>query len=141
MSPSLFDPLKTLLELQSSLDSTGLGGWLSGTTSGGGGFPPVNVFEGGDSFVAIAEVPGLDRDSLTVEVHRNRLRIAGSRAIDLPEEMSVHRRERRSGSFDRTIALPVAIDRDRVQASYRHGMLMVVLPRVEAEKPKTIQVS
>lgn len=141
MSPSLFDPLKTLLELQSSLDDTGLGRWLSGTTSGGGGFPPVNVFEREDGYVAMAELPGLDRESLTVEVHRNRLRIAGRREIGLPEGASVHRRERRAGSFDRTIALPVAIERERVQAGYRHGMLVVELPRSAAEKPRTIQVS
>lgn len=141
MSPSLFDPLKTLLELQSSLDASGLGGWLAGGTSGGGGFPPINVFERGNGYVAMAEVPGVDRESLTVEVHRNRLRIAGRRAIDLPEKVSVHRRERRPGSFDRTIALPVAIERERVQAGYRHGMLVVELPRSAAEKPRTIQVS
>lgn len=141
MSPSLFDPLKTLLELQSSLDDTGLGRWLSGTTSGGGGFPPVNVFEREDGYVAMAELPGLDRESLTVEVHRNRLRIAGRREIGLPEGASVHRRERRAGSFDRTIALPVAIDRETVEAAYRDGMLVVTLPRSAAESPKTIQVS
>lgn len=141
MRASLFDPLKTLLELQSALDASGLGRWLAGTTSGGGGFPPVNVFERGESYVAMAELPGLDRESLTVEVHRNRLRIAGARAVDLPERVSVHRRERGSGRFDRTIALPVSIDRERVEASYRDGMLKVVLPRAEADKPKTIQVS
>lgn len=141
MSPSLFDPLKTLLELQSSLDASGLGRWLSGTTSGQGGFPPVNVFEQGDTYVAMAELPGLESDSLAVEVHRNRLRIAGHREIHQPEGASVHRRERRAGSFDRTIALPVAVDRDRVEARYRNGMLVIVLPRAEADKPKTIQVS
>ncbi len=141
MSPSLFDPMRTLLELQSSLDDSSLGRWLSGTTSGVGGFPPVNVFERGDGYVAMAELPGLDRESLTVEVHRNRLRIAGRRAIDQPEGASVHRCERRAGSFDRTIALPVAIDRDRVEAGYRDGMLVVELPRSEAERPRTIEVS
>ena len=139
MNPSFFDPLKSLLELQSALDSSGLGGWLAGTTSSGGGFPPVNVFERGETYVAMAELPGLERESLRVEVHRNRLRLAGKRAVELPGR--VHRRERRSGRFDRTIALPVAIDRDKVEAGYRNGMLTVVLPRSEAEKPKTIQVS
>lgn len=141
MSPSLFDPLTSLLQLQSSLDASGLDGWLTGTTSSGGGFPPINVFERGESYVAMAELPGLDRETLTVEVHRNRLRIAGRRAVHLPEKVSVHRRERAAGSFDRTIALPVAIDRDAVEAGYRNGMLVVVLPRSAAEKPKSIQVS
>jgi HSP20 family protein len=54
--------------------------------------------------------------------------------------MSVHRRERVSGEFDRTLSIPVQIDPDRVKAEYRDGVLALFLPRAEADKARTIQI-
>lgn len=140
MSPTRMDPLRALLRLQDALESPRYGDWLGRSTGGRGAFPPLNVFQDGDDHVVVAEVPGLDRDSLTVEVHRNRLRLAGERRTELEEGASVHRRERPTGAFDRTVTLPVEIDRDSADASYEGGMLRVRLsPRPET-KPRQLEI-
>ena len=140
MCPTRRDPLRALFRLQRALESPRYGEWLGRSTGGRGVFPPLNVFQDGDDHVVVAEVPGLDRDSLTVEIHRNRLRIAGERSAEVDEGVSVHRRERRAGAFDRTVTLPVEIDRDAAEASYENGILKVRLsPRPET-KPRTLEI-
>ena len=64
-----------------------------------GAFPPINVFQQGDNLVAILEVPGVDKTDLEIQAKDNTIRISGKKAIAYPEKVSVHRRERLSGTF------------------------------------------
>ena len=66
--------------------------------------------------------------------------IAGKRNVDLPEGVSVHRRERMFGEFDRTLSLPVQLDPNGIKAEYRDGILALFLPRSERDKPRTIKI-
>jgi HSP20 family protein len=134
------DPFDALLGLQQALDSFRTSGWLEPSLSGGGAYPPVNVFRKGDNFVIVTELPGLQKADLDIQVHGRTLRIAGRKTLAYPEKVSVHRRERRSGTFDRAVTLPVEIDADAVQADYRDGILALLLPRAAGDKPKRIQV-
>lgn len=134
------DPFDTLFRLQRALDASLGSGWLTGGPSGGGTYPPLNIFRQGDDFVVIAELPGLRREDVDVEVKDNRIRLAGRKTIEYGKEASVHRRERLIGSFDRTIAIPAEIDADRAKAEYRNGILALLLPRAERDKPKSIAV-
>ena len=52
----------------------------------------------------------------------------------------MHRRERISGEFDRTLSIPVQLDPDRIKAEYRDGILALFLPRAESDKPRTITI-
>lgn len=141
MSPRLFDPLETLLRLQRALDSARMEDWYGGSTGGRGAFPPINVFQrDGGGYVVVAELPGLDRESLTVEVHQNQLRLAGERTTEVGEEASIHRRERSSGSFDRTVTLPDDIDREATRATYHDGILTIELSRRPEESPRSIEI-
>lgn len=140
MSPGLLDPFDALSRLQKALDASRMGDWLGMSTASRGGFPPVNVFEKSERFAVVAELPGLDRKSLTVEIHRNQLRLAGRRIIEFNEGVSLHRRERLSGDFDRTLTFPVAIDRDSAAARYRDGILIVELSRAASDKPRSIDI-
>jgi HSP20 family protein len=81
-------------------------------------------------------MPGIHKDTLSLEVRGNAIRISGTKTI-----ASVHRRERVAGSFDRTIRLPVKLDPDRVSAEYRDGILALSLPRAESDNPKAIKIS
>jgi HSP20 family protein len=54
--------------------------------------------------------------------------------------VSVHRRERVSGDFDRTLSLPVQVDPDRIKAEYRDGLLALFLPRADSDKPRSIEI-
>ena len=133
------DPFEGLMEFQSALESLRASPWLTSGPSGSGTFPPVNVFQTGDDFVLIAELPGVKKSELEIQVKDNTVRIAGKKSVSYPEA-SLHRRERLSGSFDRAIALPVQIDSEKAKAEYRNGLLALSLPRAERDKPRTVPV-
>lgn len=141
MAAMLADPFDILFNLQRRLDDYRSSDWLARGPSGGGAYPPLNVFRQGDDVVVITELPGISRDDVEVQIKDNHIRIAGQKVVDYGEGTSLHRRERVSGTFDRTIALPVQIDADRVQAQYRDGVLALLLPRAEQDKPKSITIN
>ena len=140
MAVLLSDPFEALFRFQQGLDAFRASDWLQSGPSGGGSYPPVNVFRKGDDFVVITEVPGIDKSNLEIQVQGNTLRIAGAKSVNYPEEASLHRRERLAGRFDRAVTLPVGIEADGVKAECRDGILVLLLPRAEREKPKSIKV-
>jgi HSP20 family protein len=140
MYTAVTDPLNALLDLQRALDARLTSGWLQDSTTSRGPFPPINVFQQGDDIVAIVELSGIDKNDLQVHAQENTIRISGRKAISFPEGVSVHRRERISGEFDRTLSLPVQLDPDRIKAEYRDGILALFLPRAESDKPRTIAI-
>jgi HSP20 family protein len=73
-------------------------------------------------------------------VKSNTIRIAGRKNITFPDGVSAHRRERVWGEFDRTIALPMQVEADAIKAEYNNGMLALLIPRAERDKPRTIQI-
>ena len=113
----------------------------SGTISRAGVFPPLNVYDDGESLVVRAEVPGIDPKELEISATMNSLTIKGERRrFYADEKASVHRRERGHGTFSRSISLPQEIDPDKVHASYKLGVLQVLLPKSEATKPRKIEI-
>jgi HSP20 family protein len=134
------DPFNTLLGLQTALDTFRTSGWLQSSPSGGGSYPPLNVFRKGDGFVLIAEVPGIARSDLDIQVKGRTIRLAGRKSVQYSEKASLHRRERLSGRFDRSITLPIEIDPDAVKAECHDGILALSLPRAEQDKPRSIKI-
>ena len=92
-------PFNTLLGLQQALDAFRTSGWLDAGLSGGGTYPPVNVFRKGDDFLLVAEVPGVKKSDLDVQVKGRTIRISGAKAVGYPERAGVHRRGRARGRF------------------------------------------
>ncbi len=133
-------PFDALLGLQQALDAFRGSGWLDAGPSGGGAYPPVNVFRKGDDVAVIAEVPGVRKSDLEVQVKGSTLRISGAKPVGFPEGAGVHRRERLGGRFDRAVALPFEVDADAVQAECRDGLLALLLPRAAKDRARTIQV-
>ena len=80
------DPFDALSSLQQALDTFRSSGWLASGPSGGGGYPPVNVFRKGDDFIVIAEVPGIKKSDLEVQVKGNTIRLAGTKSVTYPEK-------------------------------------------------------
>ena len=138
LSPSPFD---ALLGLQQALDAFRGSGWLEAGPSGAGAYPPVNVFRKGDDLAVIAEVPGVRKSDLEVQVKGNTLRIAGAKSVGFPERAGVHRRERLGGRFDRAISLPFEVDPEAVQAECRDGLLALLLPRAARDRPRSVKVT
>lgn len=134
------NPMDSLLSLQRALANAMTSDWF-GSGLSGGGFPPINIFEVDDKYAIIAELPGVKRDDIDVEVQRNRVRISGRKEVDYGDAASVHRRERQAGDFDRTFAMPFEIDVGGVQAECRDGILSLLLPRAGQDKPRSINVS
>ena len=114
---------------------------MGSSTTGMGSFPPINIFQQGDDFVAIVELPGVDKNDLGIDVKENTIRISGKKTINYDEGASVHRRERVWGVFDRTMSVPIQIDPDAVKAEYRDGVLALFIPRAESDKPRTIKIN
>jgi len=137
----LSDPFDTLLEFQQALDAYRTSSWLGSSPSGVGVFPPLNVFRKGDDLVLIAEVPGIEKSALQIQIKDNTIRIAGTKSVEYGDKASLHRRERLTGNFDRAITVPIEINADGAKAECRDGILALYLPRAEHDKPKTISVS
>jgi HSP20 family protein len=134
------DPLHALLSLQRALDRSFDSDWLRGSTTGMGTFPPINIFQQGDDFVALVELPGVSKNDIDIQVKDRSIRLSGSKTVSFQDSASVHRRERVSGVFDRTITLPVQVDVDRLKADYKDGVLALTIPRAESDKPRSIKI-
>ncbi len=133
--------IDTLLALQDALDTAKTFDYLgSGSITSRGTQPSVNFFKDGETLILMAEVPGLTKDEIKVEVKDDIITLAGKRSLNYPEDSSVHRIERRSHSFNRSIKLPIKVDTDHVRADYKNGILSVILPRAEKDMPKQITV-
>lgn len=135
------DSFETLLGLQRAMESVMGSDWFGGRTSGSGAFPLINVFNDGDDFVVVAELPGVKKEDLDIQVRGDTLRIRGRKTVAHAEGVSVHRRERAAGEFDRTVTLPDDIDSAKVAAEYRDGVLTLRLPRAESAKPRTVAIN
>ena len=104
-------------------------------------FPPVNVWVGQNDAIFTTELPGIDPEKLDISVVNDILKIAGTcEAEPVKEGASYYRRERKTGPFTRTLQLPYTVDAAKVEAKYEKGVLQIILPRAEAEKPRKIAV-
>lgn len=101
----------------------------------------LDVVENKDAFVVKASLPGIKPEDLDITYTENTLTIKGeTREETEKEESRVHLRERRYGSFTRSITLPKGVNGESVEASYESGVLILRLPKSEEIKPKRIQV-
>ncbi|MBV8650337.1 MAG: Hsp20/alpha crystallin family protein [Alphaproteobacteria bacterium] len=141
MASFFADPFDTLLQFQEALDAFRTSSWLNAGLSASGAYPPLNVFRKGDDIVVIAEVPGIRKADLDIQVRGNTIRIAGSKTVSYGDQAALHRRERLAGRFDRAITVPVEIDANLVKAECRDGILTLYLPRAERDKPKSITIT
>lgn len=103
--------------------------------------PPVDVVDRPEQIVVRAHAPGIDKDNLEVSVNGNSVTIRGtSRREEEKEEGDYYRREISTGSFYRTIPLPAQIDDAGAKATFKEGVLELVLPKVASSKRRTIKV-
>jgi len=108
-----------------------------------GAFPVLKVGSGNEATEIYAFAPGLDPSTIDVSVEKGLLTISGirtTRADDAKEEVA-YARERFAGAFRRVVSLPEDADTAKVEASYRNGVLRLVVPRLEAAKPRQIAVN
>ncbi|MGH8544775.1 MAG: Hsp20/alpha crystallin family protein [Gammaproteobacteria bacterium] len=110
---------------------------------GRGAFPAINIGSTPTSIQVDAFAPGIDPAKLSVSIDRGLLTIAGERASDVPEEseqLSLYAHERATGPFKRVVSLPEDADPARVEASYRDGVVRIVIQRQASAQPRRIEV-
>ena len=103
--------------------------------------PSVNLYETAGCYLVCVDLAGVDKEKIDVEVHENRLRLKGSRAVPMKEDgneeapdsdgkrVRVHLMEIDHGSFTREVELPDNVNQEQIAATYRNGMLWIEIPK------------
>ncbi|MFA5059131.1 MAG: Hsp20/alpha crystallin family protein [Candidatus Omnitrophota bacterium] len=106
-----------------------------------GGWPALDVSEDKSNVIIKADLPGLKQEEIEVAIEDDVLTIRGERKAEVKkEEENYFRSERLYGAFERNLQLGVGVEKDKVKASYKNGVLEVTLPKSEKVKPKQIKV-
>lgn len=104
--------------------------------------PAVDIYETDEHIVMKAELPGIDKKDVSIEVKDNMLVLKGERRFEKEiKEENYHRMERAYGSFQRSFTLPNIVEKDKVSAKYKDGILEITLPKIKEAKPKQIKVA
>ena len=110
-------------------------------TMAGAKVPRVDITDEGDHLLIVADMPGVPKEAVEVEVHDRRLSIHSSVSEETKDEGKDYiRRERRQSAWSRDFALPEGVKDDAIEASMRDGVLRVKVPKAKAEEPKKVQV-
>jgi HSP20 family protein len=105
-------------------------------------FPLLNVRQIENAYVVTAEIPGIKTEDLEIKIDGDTLTLKGERRpYETGEGASYHRRERATGTFQRSLTLPAKIDSEAVTANYKDGVLTITLQKEKAAVPKQITVT
>ncbi len=102
--------------------------------------PAMDIYEEGDHYVVEAELPGVDPVEVDISLRGRTLTIKGKSAVPEAGERSYFLRERCLGEFTRTVALPVEVDADKAEATFKHGTLHLAIPKAADYRAKRIPV-
>lgn len=103
--------------------------------------PAIDVYEDTDHVIVEAPLAGIKPEHVSIEIEDNVLKLSGSTEQKSEvDEKNYYRKEIRSGSFYRTVALPKAVDGDGAEATFHDGMLKITIPKKAEAKPKKISV-
>lgn len=104
--------------------------------------PAVDVLESKDAYLIRAELPGMKRDEIKVEVKDGNLVLSGETRAEKPAEGVEYRHvERVAAKFWRSFALPESVKPDRIEATYKDGILEIRVPKAEEAKPRQIAIN
>lgn len=103
--------------------------------------PTVDIYDTDEAIILKAELPGVDKDKVTVDVKDNVLTLKGERSFDKEiKEENYYRRERSFGSFNRCFTLPSSVNPEDIKATYKDGILTIKVTKPEEKKPKQIDI-
>jgi len=112
-------------------DDTGMGRWN----------PAVDLYEKDDHFVIKAELPGVDKKDIAIDLKDRVLTLSGERSYENEvKEENYYRRERSYGKFQRAFTLPADVDSDNINAEFKDGLLQIEVPKPEQQKPKQVTI-
>jgi HSP20 family molecular chaperone IbpA len=102
--------------------------------------PPVDIYEDADGITLMADMPGVSRDRLTIEVDKDMLLVEGDARIDMPEGMEALYADVRSTRYRRSFALSGELETGQIDASLKDGVLSVRIPKRAEVRPRKIEV-
>jgi len=144
MNRSRLDPFSDLNSLRSEilqLFDESLGARPHQTENAGRIWRPlVDVFEDPEQVTVKVDLPGVNRDSIDVQLTGEQLTVRGERLVERQAKVSALHLERPQGTFQRSFTVGVPVQSDKVQASYREGVLTIVLPKAETVKPRKVEI-
>jgi len=112
-------------------DDTGMGMWN----------PVVDLYEKDDHFVIKAELPGVNKKDIAIDLKDRVLTLSGERLYENEvKEENYYRRERSYGKFQRVFTLPADVDSDKIKAEFNDGLLQIEVPKPEEQKPKKVTI-
>ena len=142
-----WDPYREIASLQDRLNRA-FGGYAYGSRERedemqlSAWAPPVDIAEEKDRILITAELPGFQETEIEIQTENGMLTLRGERKFENETDgKSYHRVERSYGQFVRSFSLPNNVDREKIQASFKDGLLQVELPKREDAKPRTIKIT
>jgi HSP20 family protein len=146
MALTRWDPFRDLSILQERMnrvfEDAGRG-WRSDEPSSTTTWSPaVDIYETENEIIVQAELPGVDRKDISLNLEKNVLTLKGERRFEKEtKQENYHRIERSYGGFSRAFSIPAVVDEDKIRADYKDGILKIGLPKKEQVKPKQIQIA
>ena len=146
MAITRWDPFRDLGILQERMnrvfEDAAVRGWKndepSATTSWS---PAVDIYETDSEIMVQAELPGVDRKDIALQLENNVLTLKGDRRFEKEtNQENYHRIERSYGAFSRAFTIPTIVDEDKIRADYRDGILKIALPKKQQVKAKQIKI-
>ena len=134
---------RDVVSLREAMDQLLAESIVPGEREEGGAIAPlrIDMFETDEGIVVKSDLPGLDPEDVDISIRENVLTIKGEFEEEQETEReNVHIRERCTGAFQRSVTLPKSVDAEKAEAEFETGVLRVVLPHVEKERPKQIPV-
>ena len=135
-----WEPFRELRNMEDTINRMWRG--YGGEPPAGGWIVPLDVVREGDSITLHASLPGVDPEHIDVSVEENVLTIAAATHSDTEEKQGEYlMRERRSGSFHRSLRLPDTVDTEMIKPVYKNGVLTITIPRAESRKARKLPVA
>jgi len=107
-----------------------------------GFWPRVDIEESAEAYTIKAELPGVEKEELNIEVNNNVLTLSGEKREEKNGEgITIHRKELFAGSFQRSFSLPEQVDTDAISANFRNGVVAITIPKSEKRKVKKIEIN
>lgn len=105
-------------------------------------YPPADILESGDAYLIRAELPGMKKEDINLELRDGAVTLSGERKFDEPAAgVEYHRIERVTGKFFRSFSLPQTIKQEDMKATYRDGILEIHVPKADEAKPRQIAIN
>lgn len=103
--------------------------------------PSIDISESEEQFLITAELPGMEKDDITINLENGRLSISGERKFQNEEQgKTYHRVETQYGSFNRSFQLPDSVDENSIKASYKNGLLDISIDKNEEKVKRQIEI-